>query len=385
MPGTGEITYYDDTFRRQSGNDHAHPAAEVLSHSFESLCGPVVALIGTVQQVGKAQAAVRRAGFHVVAQGRAVGSEYLPATAAAAPAEGARGIHRNVPELPGHPVETAHQRPVGQNSGADTFGNGDHHQVAACVNAVEPDLGQDAGIGSVLQFHVKASLLHDWVPNVDVGPFQIGSEHQAIHVVVEAAGQTDAHPLNHLAAAGTLDPLDGLDQPAQRQLGIRRGAHHFLRRELAVGVAHPLGGGPSAWRGSGWPTSRCSRPTDRSSSSVLGLLYRPGRRPGRPHHACTCPCREPHRDSHFETALLGWTLWLRAPTVSFTKRAFFASLANSGGAAAWISGARTPRRSAVESTRTRLHDTCATGSCPLHWSTPTGTGCRGARPMFGGS
>ena len=146
-----------------------------------------------------------------------------------------------------------------------------------------------------------------------------------------------------------------------------------------------FGDGPSACRGGGWPTSRCSRPTDRSSSSVLGLLYRPGRRPGRPHHACTCPCREPHRDSHFETALLGWTLWLRAPTVSFTKRAFFASLANSGGAAAWISGARTPRRSAVESTRTRLHDTCATGSCPLHWSTPTGTGCRGARPMFGGS
>ena len=117
MPGAGQIADDHDLFGVQSGNHHAHAAAQKMGHGFESFGGFMIALIGQAEQVLEVEAFLG-ARFKVVAKGRAVGGEHFPAAAAPATAQGAVRVERHMPELAGHSAEPAREASVDQNAGA---------------------------------------------------------------------------------------------------------------------------------------------------------------------------------------------------------------------------------------------------------------------------
>ena len=71
---------------------------------------------------------------------------------------------------------------------------------------------------------------------------QVGREDQAVGAGLEAAGQADADAFDLFSAAGAQEALDAFDDAVDGGLGIGGGGHHFLRRELAVGVGQGDGG-----------------------------------------------------------------------------------------------------------------------------------------------
>ena len=181
-----------------------------------------VALIGAAQQIGKGQAAIRRAGLGSSA-GRRDWRRRPPSSRGcrsrrADPADrAARGRIR--PAMPFRPRTSCAVR---QHAGADAFRDGDHHQVAALVHAVEPDRRQHAGVGGILQFHVEPGRLR----RSDCGcrgPASSGWARRPGGSAVwsKRPGRLMPTPSIILPFAGGLDALDGCDQAGSARASDR--------------------------------------------------------------------------------------------------------------------------------------------------------------------
>src|ERR1700746_3306514 len=85
--------------------------------------------------------------FGVVAQGGSGGGEDLPAAALAAAADGACGVDGAVAELAGEAAAAGDDLSVGEDRGADAFGDGDEDGVADAVETAGPEFGEEAGVG----------------------------------------------------------------------------------------------------------------------------------------------------------------------------------------------------------------------------------------------
>src|ERR1039458_2947699 len=108
IPGAGEIADYDDALGGKAGDDHAHAAAEVMGHGFESPDGADVAVVRAAEKIGKSHAFVGGAGFEVIAESGSIGGVDLPTTAAAKAANRTRGIEGYAAEFAGHVIGAAH-------------------------------------------------------------------------------------------------------------------------------------------------------------------------------------------------------------------------------------------------------------------------------------
>ena len=104
----------------------------------------------------------------------------LPAAALAALAGRALLVERDVAELAGHRVGAVHQLAVDQESDADAFRHRDGDEVADVFGVLaEPELGQRAGVGGVLEEDGQADDRFEQGPQVHGRPAQVRREHQA--------------------------------------------------------------------------------------------------------------------------------------------------------------------------------------------------------------
>ncbi len=133
---------------------------------------------------------VRRS--RVVAQGGGGGGEDLPAAALAAAADGAGGVDGAVAEFAGEAAAAGDDLAVGEDGGADAFGDGDKDGVADAVETAGPELGEEAGVGGVGELNLEPHLLFDGALDVVVAPLEIGGEEETLGFGVDAAGHADA-------------------------------------------------------------------------------------------------------------------------------------------------------------------------------------------------
>ena len=195
MPGGGDVADDDDLVRGERRGDHAQPLAEKDRHLFERADGDAV---GGERQLDERLEALQipvAAHLVVVAQAGAVGGQGLPAAEAAAGAGRAVGLHLDVAELAGHAVLAAQQAAVGEDAGADAFGDVDGDDIVRAVAVAEPDLGERAGVGGVVHLDPQAGGALDARVEAEHRPAQVGSEDELLQMQVRAAGQADADAL----------------------------------------------------------------------------------------------------------------------------------------------------------------------------------------------
>ncbi len=95
----------------------------------------------------------------------------------------------------GHTMESSDQLSIRKHAGTDPFGNSDNHEVANLFRVSEPDFGEDAGVGRVLQLHAHASALFDSSLEVEFWPAQVRRKYHTLRAFTETAGQTDSDSL----------------------------------------------------------------------------------------------------------------------------------------------------------------------------------------------
>src|SRR5579884_1138127 len=234
MPGAREVADDHDLFRREARDDHSHAASEIVRHALQRSIRERVALLGELEQIAKREALAAAHRFTIVSQGSAVRSEHFPAAAASASADGSAGVERYVTELAGHAVQAACKLSVHENSGADTFGHRDHHEVSAVSEPIEPHGCEHARVRCVFEFDFETGLLHDRGTEIEIAPLQIGSKHQASFV--NAAGHADADALQLFRSGGADKAAYALDQDFDGTFGIGGSWRRFMRREPAVRV-----------------------------------------------------------------------------------------------------------------------------------------------------
>ena len=80
----------------------------------------------------------------------------------------------------GHAMESSDQLSIRKHAGADTFGNGDNHEVANLFRVSEPDFGEDAGVCGVFQLHAHTSALFEGAFEVEFRPPQVRRKNHAL-------------------------------------------------------------------------------------------------------------------------------------------------------------------------------------------------------------
>ena len=128
----------------------------------------------------------------VVAEGCGGGAEDLPAAVAAAAALGAGGVVADVAELAGEAEMAGDEMAIGEEGGADAFGDGEEDGVADAVEVAEPELGEEAGVGVVFELDAEFEFGLDGLDDVEVEPVEVGREHEVAGGGVDAAGETEA-------------------------------------------------------------------------------------------------------------------------------------------------------------------------------------------------
>ena len=191
-----------------------------------------VALLGTGHQIEEGQLGQTRP---VIPQCRAVRPEHLPASPATARAFRTLRIEWHMAELTSHPAQPARELAIHKHARSNAFRHRDHHQIAA-RRAIEPDRRQHAGVGRVLQLHLKAGRLLERSAQVRAHPFQIRREGQPVGIAMQPPGQTHAHAFDFPFATQALEPQDTLRQGGDTRLGVRRCGDDFMVAEFAIHV-----------------------------------------------------------------------------------------------------------------------------------------------------
>jgi len=113
-----------------------------------------------------------------------------------------------VAEFAAMPVKPG-EASVDQDAGSDAFGHGDDHHVAA-FETIEPDGGEDTGVGGVLHFNIEAGGFFDGGGDIEIGPLEVGREDQPAGAGLDAAGRLMPMPSTFLLPlrGESLDPFD---------------------------------------------------------------------------------------------------------------------------------------------------------------------------------
>ena len=177
----------------------------------------------------------------VVTQSRAVGGINLPASPAPAGTGESVGVERHVAKLTGHVVNSTDQLPVGKHASADSFGNGDYHEVADLFPVSKPNLGKHTGVCGVLQLHAHTGRVLDCSFEVEFRPSQVGGKNDALRTRAEASGYADADALEN-AVRINLHQMANLGRKSFcRGVRIAGGRHGFLGEEVSIYVRNAYG------------------------------------------------------------------------------------------------------------------------------------------------
>jgi hypothetical protein len=139
-----------------------------------------------------------------------------------------------VAELAGHGVGAVHQLAVDEKPDADAFRHGDGDEVPDVLGVLaEPELGEGAGVGGVLEEDGQADDRFEHGPQVHGRPAQVRREHQ-VPLRVDAAGEADADAFDARRRKLRPERRDGLREPRREGLRRRRGVPLLLGLELRV-------------------------------------------------------------------------------------------------------------------------------------------------------
>jgi hypothetical protein len=89
-------------------------------------------------------------------------------------------------EFPGHSVRRMQQMSIDEDPYAYTFRDRYRKKISGC-DLRKPHLSQHARVGGVLHLHGKPGRLFERFLQVELGPFEVGSEDYFAPLLVEAA------------------------------------------------------------------------------------------------------------------------------------------------------------------------------------------------------
>ncbi len=132
-------------------------------------------------------------------------------------------------ELTSHGVPAVEQLTVHQQADANTFRHGHGKDVPNVLGMpAEPELGQRAGIGGVLEHNRQADRRFDHRCEIHVVPAQVWREQQSA-VSADPAWQADANPLADDARVRATHGGDGAREPSYERLRrVRCGPRRLL-------------------------------------------------------------------------------------------------------------------------------------------------------------
>ena len=179
----------------------------------------------------------------VVTDGGRIGSVDFPAAAFSAPAGRTLGIEGDVPEFAGHAGGAAEDLAVGVNARSDSFRDGYHDQVAGEVGVLpEPDFGEGAGVGGVLEFDRQAGGVGEGGFEVHVAPAEVRREGQPAGGAVDAPGEAHADSFHRIPGVSFPQLAHPRHEPRQKIVRVRAGGDGFEAEELPVERGDAQGG-----------------------------------------------------------------------------------------------------------------------------------------------
>ena len=120
-----------------------------------------------------------------------------------------------------------HQAAVEQDPSADSFRHRHGQHICCVAQFSKPTLRKQAGIGGILHHDRSLERLLQLTLQVDAGPGRIGRKHQPMRLLVDAPGNTHAHPVDDASAKCR----------PQRSGGSRNGVERGP--EIALGTTLP--------------------------------------------------------------------------------------------------------------------------------------------------
>src|ERR1700733_3438136 len=171
-----------------------------------------VSFFRQVEQFVKRQAFRLRFQLAVVAQGSVTGSKDLPASVLFTSATRTSGVDRNMPELARHPVLAGDNLSVCQDACSDSFRNRDQYRVANAIHSSKPELGHEAGGGSILHLRGQPHPALDDLLDIVFRPLQIGSKDKAMRFLINPPGNADTNSLQRLFGIAVPDSLHAVNQ-----------------------------------------------------------------------------------------------------------------------------------------------------------------------------